>query len=77
MDKKCIWASRQSDPIPPPPKKKKMDVSDEVDEMLVRNLNNLCTRTPNEDGLFCKSVAATLQRFNFQQKALAKVRIQT
>jgi hypothetical protein len=32
--------------------------------------------TPDEDELFCLSVAASLRRFNSQKKALAKLRIQ-
>ena len=30
----------------------------------------------NEDNLFCRSVCASLKRFSYQQKALAKIRIQ-
>ncbi|KAK3926172.1 Transcription factor Adf-1 [Frankliniella fusca] len=30
----------------------------------------------NEDNLFCRSVCASLKRFTYQQKALAKIRIQ-
>ena len=30
----------------------------------------------DEDGLFARQIAATLRRFTYQQKAVAKVRIQ-
>ena len=62
------------------PKKKKAKVVDEVDEAIVRNLEELCQRRSSciadEEELFGQAIAATLRRFNLCQRAMAKLRIE-
>ncbi len=73
-------------PITPPTSDKKRNFkkrsrNDDIDELLVKSLNNSLQEKKqkigeDEEGLFGKQVAATLRRFNPHQKAIAKLQIQ-
>ena len=60
-------------------KKRKIKKGDEVEDLIVHNLQDLNNnrRVEDEDELFGQTIAATLCRFSYRQKAHAKLRIQS
>ena len=63
-----------------PHKKRKVTKSDEVDELILRSLKGIedkqAQRQDDEDELYGRQVAATMQCFTNREKALAKLHIQ-
>ena len=59
--------------------KKKVKAGNDIEELIVRNLHDLNQRKKrvDEDELFGRSIAATLRRFSYRQKAHAKLKIQS
>ena len=59
-------------------KKRKMKKCDELEEVIIKNLQDMGQRrVMDEDELFGQAIAATLHRFSNRQKAHAKLHIQS
>ena len=63
---------------PPRPKKTKKSSTptEDLELEILKELRRNQSDAPDEDDLFGQSIAATLKKFNAQQKALVKMRIQ-